>query len=760
MPKVLFINPNLSLNQRYGFLEGAGGVEVPSGICYLAACLRSNGISTEIIDAQALEYDEDKVLRMVIEKKPRYVGLSATTPQINASSRLAKKIKNSSKDITIIIGGYHVSALPSDTLLATPSFDYGIIGEGEYALLELLSALEEKRDFGGVGNLALRDHDQILVTGRRPRIVDLDRLPMPAYDLLPELQSYYRVPLQNTQSFPTVSLTTARGCSGLCTFCDRSVFGNQVTFHSAQYIVQMLKVLKNRFGIRNVMFQDDNFLALKDRFFQFCDLIRKNRLDMRWSAQARLDNIDDRILTVARQSGCWQLSFGIESFSQRMLNAYCKRIELKKIDEALLLTKKNGILTKGFFIFGGPGETEETLQESISYLRRAALNDISVTFFTPYPGSQSWEVRNTSGRCTHDFDAMTCFQVVFVPRGMSEEKLRFYHRKALRVFYFRGSVVLSYLKRINSLRFLIYFLRSIIALARHELNARKSPRVIINADDFGLSKDINRGVIKGYREGIVTSASLSPNGQEFEDAVDLLKENSGLDIGLHLTLIEEKAILEKQRISSLVDNNGIFYKDYRAFLKAYFFGKINMREVERELEAQFCKMREKGLCASHVDSHQHIHMLPGIMEIVVKLAEKYGIPGIRYPYVPLRILLFLLKKDPTTFIMRIGLNCLCMLYGVRLRVSKLAHPYCYCNLSEPWVTVGIAERMLTSVKENIWEFSVHPAIETDSLRSRYGHWRYNWKQDLDIVTNREIKDLLDKKSISLFNFLYLSEKNG
>ena len=159
----------------------------------------------------------------------------------------------------------------------------------------------------------------------------------------------------------------------------------------------------------------------------------------------------------------------------------------------------------------------------------------------------------------------------------------------------------------------------------------ESRDLIVNADDFGLSEKVNEGILDAHRKGIVTSASLMANGAAFEHAIAVCRSAPSLDVGIHLTLTEESPILASQKILSLVDGEGRLHHHAKIFVRKYFSGHISVQEIKNELEAQIRKVMSQGISVSHLDGHQHLHMLPGILQITVALAKKYGIPGIRIP---------------------------------------------------------------------------------------------------------------------------------
>ena len=158
-----------------------------------------------------------------------------------------------------------------------------------------------------------------------------------------------------------------------------------------------------------------------------------------------------------------------------------------------------------------------------------------------------------------------------------------------------------------------------------------SCRLIVHADDFGISEQVNNGICLAHQEGILTSTSIMASGVAFEHGVNLLKQNPSLEVGIHLTLIEELPLLPKQLIPSLVGKNGLFFDHATTFIKRYLTGRIRLSEVRKEIDQQIRKVLDAGIPLSHLDSHQHIHALPGIRAVVFELAKKYGIPAVRLP---------------------------------------------------------------------------------------------------------------------------------
>lgn len=444
---IVFINPPLSLEERYGAIAKGGRNAPPLGLCSLAAVVREKGYKVHIVDAPVLGYGYSEVVKKIIQISPKYIGITASTIAINSAGKLAKELKRFKKELVILIGGPHITALPRQTLLKYPGFDFGVIGEGEETLVELLSAFEENKNLETVYGLAFRRNKDIIITPRRPYIKNLDTLPIPAWDLLPSLVKHYRSSPQSFNRLPSTSLVTSRGCPNQCTFCDRSIFGNYLRGYSPNYVLKMLRILVYRYGVKHILFDDDTFTILKDRLRKICQGIIKEKLDLTWTCLARVDGVDESILRLMKKAGCWQILYGIESGNQEVLNKLQKGITIEKIKQALKMTHDAGIRSKGFFILGTPFETKETVRQTIAFMKKIDLDDFHMTYFTPFPGTAIYNhyIKNKKFY-EKEWSKMNEWTPTFIPEGFSSDELITLSKKAFREFYFRPKIVGSYLK--------------------------------------------------------------------------------------------------------------------------------------------------------------------------------------------------------------------------------------------------------------------------------------------------------------------------
>ena len=453
MNTILFLNPPISMEERYGKLAPAGAVQPPLGLISLAGVMRDAGWNARVLDAEALRLNKQLTVEKILSSPPDLLGCTSSTLSIERTAAVASDVKRECPHTKIIIGGVHLTSQPRETMQMCPSFDYGVIGEGEQTLLELAEALSEDGDVSGVPGVIARSGDFLRLSSPRSYIEDLDTLPLPAWDLLPTMSRYYFQHAQSVLQMPSTSIVTSRGCTGRCIFCDKSVFQNACRAHSAEYVINMIRTLYHQFGIREIHFSDDNFMLYRKRLQQLAELLVKEELHLTWSCLARADMMSNRqILALMRKAGCWQITFGIESGCQEILDFERKGITLEQMENAVHLARECGLKTKGFLMIGHPGETPETIMRTIEFVNRLPMEDISITYFTVFPGAPLWPEAHKYGRVIKDFSRMSVFEPAFIPNGFTVESLQRYYGLVLRKFYLRPRVIFAYLRRMRSLK--------------------------------------------------------------------------------------------------------------------------------------------------------------------------------------------------------------------------------------------------------------------------------------------------------------------
>ncbi len=276
----------------------------------------------------------------------------------------------------------------------------------------------------------------------------------------------------------------------------------------------------------------------------------------------------------------------------------------------------------------------------------------------------------------------------------------------------------------------------------------KATRLIVHADDFGLSEAVNHGIIAAHKNGILTSASVMATAEAFEHAVRLAEANPSLDVGVHLTLTEQQPLTGAASVPSLVDEAGHFAPHARHFASKYLRGQISLAEVRAELDAQIRRARDHGLRVTHLDGHQHVHVLPKIAGVVNELAKVHGIRAVRYPSERIRAYMWKNLRGARRLGEQLALNFTCALSPLRLlrRTDDFAGFYFGGGLNEAnllTVLHGLPAGKTT-------ELMCHPGV--DDPRSPYGSWDYSWAAELEALVSQRIRSVLDARGVQLISW--------
>jgi radical SAM superfamily enzyme YgiQ (UPF0313 family) len=407
--------------------------------------VRNAGYEPILVDATNLGYGIEETISKVLSSKPDYAGITTVTLSVDKAAKVAEGLKREDKRLKVLVGGPHMSSVPEETMKNFPSFDIGVIGEGEETIVEILAAIEKSESLESVKGIVYRKGDSLLKTDTRPFIKDLDSLHMPAWDLLGDLANFYRPSAPSYVRLPSTTIVTSRGCPGNCIFCNsRAIFGSLRCF-SADYVITMLCHLIDKYGIRDISIYDDNFIFFKDRVEKICRRIIEEEMDITWSCYSRVDQGSEGLFRLMKRAGCWQISYGIESGSQRILDLLRKNVTREQIINTVTLTKKAGLRTRGFFMIGNLGETRESIMETIRFMKQIPLDDFHFTSFTPLPGTRAYNMADSYGKFEKTYSKMNMQYPVFIPEGLTAGEMEKYSKVAYRTFYFRPQIIFSYL---------------------------------------------------------------------------------------------------------------------------------------------------------------------------------------------------------------------------------------------------------------------------------------------------------------------------
>lgn len=367
----------------------------PLSLMYLAASLRENGHTSWILD---LEFPEDEAwLEGVSDAEiPLLVGITSTTPDFPETIRLVKRLKSRFLNVPVVIGGIHASALRADAV-AEAGADFGVVGEGEQTLCELVAALKAggmESDFSGIRGLVWRDGAGYVESAPRALIHDVDSLPVPAWDLIEHERYFIRPWHMLQQRSRSAFVMTSRGCPFGCTFCaSHTTLGRGFRGRTPDNVVDEVEYLYRRYDVREFLFIDDNLTFDRDRAAAICQEILRRGLDISWRTPngVRIDTLDPELLALMKKSGCYLLGFGIESGDPEVLRRVNKKLDLDGVAARVDMVRRAGILTFGYFILGLPGETRASAMRTVRYAVNSKFDLAHIGLYAPYPGSAEFE---------------------------------------------------------------------------------------------------------------------------------------------------------------------------------------------------------------------------------------------------------------------------------------------------------------------------------------------------------------------------------
>lgn len=276
-------------------------------------------------------------------------------------------------------------------------------------------------------------------------------------------------------------------------------------------------------------------------------------------------------------------------------------------------------------------------------------------------------------------------------------------------------------------------------------------KLIVNADDFGLHEEINKAIIQGYQTGCITSTSIMPGGGAFAEAVSLSLQNPRLGVGIHLTLVGAEPVSEAVAVPSLVDDQGQFFSNYQIFLKRFISGKIALTDIRRELTGQIEKVLSSGITVTHLDSHQHLHIVPGIIDIVLDLARHYKIPALRIPDEPYGFTAGYPVR-PGRLLGRTGLSFLARLARRRARAEGMLVPdHFFGMLAGGDMGESHLLQVLEHLPEGVSEIMLHPGYNNSRLNKTF-FWNYHWEEEYAAAISEKIRQTLVNQQICLLSF--------
>jgi magnesium-protoporphyrin IX monomethyl ester (oxidative) cyclase len=470
--KVLLIHPPMTLLQNE-----MPSVVPPLGLAYIGAVLEREGYKVEILDAVALNWRNPiKVngmfhlgqswedIRINIERsKPDVVGISCLfSSQSHNAHKVAELTKAYDTEVPVIMGGAHPSALPQK-VLEDPNVDYAVMGEGEATTLEFLDKWSKDALLNDIEGLAYKEDKEVKLKPRKTFIKNLDSLPFPARHLLP-MEEYFNAMQSHLVTLMRrrfTSMITSRGCPFNCVFCSiHSIWGYNWRARSPENVLLEIEHLVETFKVREIHFEDDNLTLDRKRIEKICDMIVESKLDIKWATPngVAIWTLNKNLLNKMKKSGCYKLCFGIESGDANTLKFIRKPVNLTRAKKVIQWANEVGIWTDGFFVFGFPHESLNSINKTLKFAVHSDLDFANFFIASPYPGTNLLDIMENEGMISNNFswDNLRVAKAGEDTQFFTSEELNLLQRK-LRSNFFRKRA-LNYLSpkklalRLNRIR--------------------------------------------------------------------------------------------------------------------------------------------------------------------------------------------------------------------------------------------------------------------------------------------------------------------
>lgn len=460
--RVLLINPHeaMTLYKKSAIKAAISEIPYLSTAALAGALLKAN-LSVEILDLSILEDPIYGLKNKLKSYNPTHVGVTFTTPLFFEAKKTADIVKEFDKKIVLICGGAHSTVLPEETLEKT-SFDVLCHGESDDSLIEVVNA-DDISDFRKIKGIYYKDKNKkIRKTPQRPLMEDLDSLAFPAWHLYDVKK--YKASRISAKASPVGPIETSRGCVYKCTYCNKSIYGTAFRAKSAKRVVQEFIHLKKS-GFKEIHIWDDMFTTDIHRAKKICDELAKLNLEIPWALTCgiRVNNVDQELFNKLKKAGCHAVYFGVESGDQRILDNVKKMIKPEQAKKAIAMANKSGLETVTFFILGLPGETKQSIENTINFAIDVDSLYAKTTILTPYPGTDIFEDFDKKGLIlTKDWSKYNFHAAskTFNHPNLTWNELDFYYKKFHRKFYFRPKYFFKRIKwdlRENFLFWDIYY---------------------------------------------------------------------------------------------------------------------------------------------------------------------------------------------------------------------------------------------------------------------------------------------------------------
>ncbi len=386
--KILLVIPRYNLTNKID-----NEYTFPLGLGYISAVIKQAGYELDCLNLNHFNgLTEDLITRRLDTKRYDIVATGHIGIGYAIIEKILNTVKNHESKPKTILGGALITNEPK-LIFESLKPDFAVLGEGEITIVELLDSLEKNKDLKKVNGIIYRNkNNETIFTKPRELIEDLDSIPAPDFESLGFEKKLENMGANEIFDNPKIyPVLCSRGCPFQCTFCHHCL-GIKYRTRSIDNVMEELREAVKKYKINLIMLYDDLFSINKDRLYNFCKeikkLLKEISWDCKWFCQLSVHNVDREMLRILKDSGCYAISYGFESYSPEVLKSMKKPITPKQIDNAIKLTKEYGLGINGGFIFGDVAETKETAKETLDYWKKNCKGLIGLTFIQPYPGSE------------------------------------------------------------------------------------------------------------------------------------------------------------------------------------------------------------------------------------------------------------------------------------------------------------------------------------------------------------------------------------
>jgi len=453
---VLLLNPpfkgKFSRTSRSPAVTKGGTIYYPFWLAYAAGVLDKNGFNISFIDAPAENYSLRDILEKAKKFQPHLIVIDTSTPSIYSDVEIAENLKELTPEAFVVLVGTHPSALPEETLMLGKEIDAVAKGEYDYTIRDLAFCLDNGEDIRGVDGLIFRENGKAIYNKPRALIENVDELPFVSQVCQKYLntEKYFFA----AADYPMVMIITGRGCPYKCFFC---VYPQ--TFHSRKYrprtpanvVDEFQFIVENLPQVREIGIEDDTFTVDQRRVKEICRLIIEKKIKMKWYCNVRV-NLSLETMIWMRKAGCRLVTVGFESAHQESLDRMHKGITVEQIRQFVNNTKKAGLLVHGCFMAGNPGETRESLEQTLDFAKKLNCDTMQFYPLIVYPGTEAFEWAKEgnyliSTNYADWADEKAMYRSVLTLPGLSPQKIDAFCERAFREYYLRMRYVLMKLKQ-------------------------------------------------------------------------------------------------------------------------------------------------------------------------------------------------------------------------------------------------------------------------------------------------------------------------